>query len=195
MIEKFIFYLLSILMIFSAIRVITSKNHVHAALFLVLTFFTSAMLWLLIEAEFLAITIALVYVGAVMVLFLFVIMTIDLNNPAKKGLNKYSPISGLIILIISVEILSVFGTKYFKSLSYHSNHAIDYSNTKELGYVIYTVYSYPLEIASVILLVAIISAIYLTFRHRDIIVKSQNVSKQINISKNDRINIVNLKEK
>ncbi|MBK8182289.1 MAG: NADH-quinone oxidoreductase subunit J [Candidatus Competibacteraceae bacterium] len=191
--EKFLFYVFALILIFAAVRVITVRNSVHAALFLVLAFFTSAALWLLIEAEFLAITMVLVYVGAVMVLFLFVVMMLDLNiSPTREGFIKYLPVGAAIAAVIVIEMVLVVGSGYFSSDQYQLiSHPSDYSNTKELGSVLYTFYVYPFEIASVILLVAIIAAISLTLRRREG-VKSQNPSQQIRVSRNDRVRLVNV---
>lgn len=189
--EKFLFYLFALILVFAALRVIIVRNSVHAALFLVLAFFTSAALWLLIEAEFLAITMVLVYVGAVMVLFLFVIMMLDLNlAPTREGFAKYLPVGATIAAVIVIEMVLVLGSGYFKSDAYNLvSHAADYSNTKELGSVLYTFYVYPFEIASVILLVAIIAAISLTLRRREG-VKSQKPSEQVRVSRGDRVRLV-----
>ena len=191
--EKFLFYLFALVLIFAAVRVITVRNPVHAALFLVLAFFTSAALWLLIEAEFLAITLVLVYVGAVMVLFLFVVMMLDLNAaPAREGFIQYLPVGAAIAVIIVVEMALVVGSNYFSSNQYALvSRAADYSNTKELGSVLYTFYVYPFEIAAVILLVAIVAAISLTLRRREG-TKSQNPSQQIRVSRDDRVRLVRM---
>jgi NADH-quinone oxidoreductase subunit J len=118
--EKFLFYVFALILIFAAVRVITVRNPVHAALFLVLAFFTSAALWLLIEAEFLAITLVLVYVGAVMVLFLFVVMMLDLNvEPLREGFIKYLPVGATVALIIVIEMVLVVGSGYFSTDQYH----------------------------------------------------------------------------
>ena len=191
--EKFLFYVFALILIFAAVRVITVRNSVHAALFLVLAFFTSAALWLLIEAEFLAITMVLVYVGAVMVLFLFVVMMLDLNTqPLREGFIKYLPVGATVAVIIVIEMVLALGSGYFSSESYSLDaRSADYSNTKELGSVLYTFYVYPFEIASVILLVAIIAAISLTLRRREG-TKSQNPSHQVLVSRDDRIRLVNV---
>jgi NADH-quinone oxidoreductase subunit J len=191
--EKFLFYVFALILIFAAVRVITVRNPVHAALFLVLAFFTSAALWLLIEAEFLAITLVLVYVGAVMVLFLFVVMMLDLNvDPVREGFIKYLPVGAAVALIIVIEMGLVVSSSYFGPDQYSLTfHAADYSNTKELGSVLYTFYVYPFEIASVILLVAIIAAISLTMRRREG-VKSQDPGQQVRVSRNDRVRVVRM---
>ena len=191
--EKFLFYVFALVLVFAAVRVITVRNPVHAALFLVLAFFTSAALWLLIEAEFLAITLVLVYVGAVMVLFLFVVMMLDLNvDPVREGFIKYLPVGATVALLIVVEMGLVVGSSYFGTDQYSMvSRAADYSNTKELGSVLYTFYVYPFEIASVILLVAIIAAISLTMRRREG-VKSQNPGQQVRVSRDDRVRLVRM---
>lgn len=191
--EKFLFYIFALILIFAAVRVITVRNPVHAALFLVLAFFTSAALWLLIEAEFLAITLVLVYVGAVMVLFLFVVMMLDLNvDPVREGFIKYLPVGAAVALLIVIEMGLIVGSSYFSSDQYGlTAHAADYSNTKELGSVLYTFYVYPFEIASVILLVAIIAAISLTMRRREG-VKSQNPGQQVLVSRDNRVRVVRM---
>ncbi|MFO1424093.1 MAG: NADH-quinone oxidoreductase subunit J [Candidatus Competibacteraceae bacterium] len=191
--EKFLFYVFALILIFAAVRVITVRNSVHAALFLVLAFFTSAALWLLIEAEFLAITLVLVYVGAVMVLFLFVVMMLDLNvDPVREGFIQYLPVGATVALLIVIEMGLVVGSGYFGVDRYSLvSHAADYSNTKELGSVLYTFYVYPLEIASAILLVAIIAAISLTMRRRAG-VKSQDPGQQVQVSRDDRVRLVRM---
>ena len=192
--EKFLFYVFALILVFAAVRVITVRNSVHAALFLVLAFFTSAALWLLIEAEFLAITLVLVYVGAVMVLFLFVVMMLDLNvDPVREGFIKYLPVGATVALLIVIEMSMVVGSNYFNSGQYSLiSHAADYSNTKELGSVLYTFYVYPFEIASVVLLVAIIAAISLTMRRRKG-TKSQDPAQQVRVSSREgRVRVVRM---
>lgn len=189
--EKFLFYAFSLVLIFSAVRVITVRNPVHAALFLVLAFFTSAALWVLIEAEFLAIVLVLVYVGAVMVLFLFVVMMLDINfAPLREGFARYLPVGALVALVIASEMALVVGSKYFGAERYTLiSHPANYSNTKELGSVLYTVHVYPFEIASVILLVAILAAILLTLRRREGS-KAQDPAWQVRVSRDDRVRLV-----
>jgi NADH-quinone oxidoreductase subunit J len=191
--EKFLFYVFALILVFAAVRVITVRNPVHAALFLVLAFFTSAALWLLIEAEFLAIVLVLVYVGAVMVLFLFVIMMLDINvAPLREGFIRYLPVGAAVALVIVIEMGLVVGSSYFGADSYSLvSRAADYSNTKELGGVLYTFYVYPFEIASVILLVAIIAAISLTMRRREG-TKYQDPAQQVRVSKDDRVRLVRM---
>src|SRR5512144_400697 len=167
--EKFLFYLFAVILLFAASRVITVRNSVHAALFLVLAFFTSAALWLLLEAEFLAITLVLVYVGAVMVLFLFVVMMLDINvAPLREGFTRYLPLGVTVALIIVIEMGLVVsaGSLGGERFATPVPHPPGYSNTKELGSVLYTFYAYPFEIAAMILLLAIVAAISLTMRRR-----------------------------
>jgi len=191
--EKFLFYLFALILLISAVRVITVRNPVHAALFLVLAFFTSAALWLLIEAEFLAIVLVLVYVGAVMVLFLFVIMMLDINvAPLREGFIRYLPVGVAVALMIVIEMGLVVGSSYFRAAPYNLiPHAADYSNTQELGSVLYTFYVYLFEISAVILLVAIIAAISLTMRRREG-TKYQNPARQVRVSRDDRVRLVRM---
>jgi NADH-quinone oxidoreductase subunit J len=187
-----LFYAFAAVLLVAALGVITARNPVHSALFLVLAFVQSAALWLLIEAEFLAITLVLVYVGAVMVLFLFVVMMLDINvEELRKGFTKYLPIGVLVAVIVVVEIGHVI---WFKSqglafLAVPASRPADYSNTKELGAVLYTEHVYAFEIAAVILLLAIVAAITLTMRKRPGL-KVQNVAKQVAVRREDRIRIV-----
>jgi NADH-quinone oxidoreductase subunit J len=193
--ERFIFYCLAAILVFAAARVITVRNPVHAALHLVLAFFTCAGLWLLLEAEFLAITLVLVYVGAVMVLFLFVVMMLDINTtPLREGFVKYLPVGVTVAVLILVEMAMVVGVKNFGSavVAIPERHPAGYSNVRELGGVLYTDYVYPFEIASVILLVAIIAAIALTMRKRPE-TRSQNPARQIAVKSQDRVRIVKMK--
>jgi NADH-quinone oxidoreductase subunit J len=192
--EKFLFYVFAAILVFAAARVITVRNPVHAALFLVLAFFTSAALWMLLEAEFLAITLVLVYVGAVMVLFLFVVMMLDINvAPLREGFIKYLPVGAAVAAIIVLEMGLVVGSQYFDPdhFAQPAHHPADYSNTKELGGVLYTVYVYPFEIAAVILLVAIIAAISLTLRRRPG-TKHQRPEQQVLVKRSDRVRLVKM---
>ncbi|MFO1432133.1 MAG: NADH-quinone oxidoreductase subunit J [Candidatus Competibacteraceae bacterium] len=192
--EKFLFYVFAIVLIFAAVRVITVRNPVHAALFLVLAFFNSAALWVLLQAEFLALTLVLVYVGAVMVLFLFVVMMLDINlAPLREGFIKYLPVGAAVAFIIVVEMGLVVGSRFFAGESYHLiQQPADYSNTKELGQALYTVYVYPFEVAAVILLVAIIAAIALTMRKRPETTKYQDPAQQVLVKRSDRIRLVKM---
>ncbi|MCI0399714.1 MAG: NADH-quinone oxidoreductase subunit J [Gammaproteobacteria bacterium] len=194
MTDQIIFYALALLLIFAGSMVITVRNPVHAALFLVLAFFTSAAIWLLLEAEFLAIALVLVYVGAVMVLFLFVMMMLDINlAPLREGFARYLPVGGLVALLMMFAMGLVVGPRYFGSERFPvpARHAADYSNTKELGSVLYTDYVYPFEIAAAILLVAIVAAIALTLRRRPHI-KAQKPQLQVAVRREDRIRLVKM---
>jgi NADH-quinone oxidoreductase subunit J len=192
--ERFVFYVFAAILVFAAGRVITVRNPVHAALHLVLAFFTCAGLWLLLEAEFLAITLVLVYVGAVMVLFLFVVMMLDINvSPLREGFVRYLPVGFTVALLIFAEMFMVLGVKNFGAevVAIPERHGADYSNTRELGSVLYTDYVYPFEIASVILLVAIIAAIALTMRKRPE-TKAQNPVDQVAVKPTDRVRLVEM---
>jgi len=194
MYEQMVFYAFAAVLLASAIMVISVRNPVHAALFLVLTFFTSAAVWLLLEAEFLAIVLVLVYVGAVMVLFLFVVMMLDINIARlREGFTRYLPIGMLIAVVMALEIGFVVGPKYFGAEHFGPLKRVDgqFSNTEALGNELYTTYVYPFEIASVILLVAIIAAIVLTMRKRKDN-KSQNPSEQIKSRRAENVRIVKM---
>jgi len=191
--EQVIFYGFAFVLLFAATMVVTVRNPVRAALFLVLAFFTSAAIWLFLEAEFLAITLVLVYVGAVMVLFLFVVMMLDINlTPLQEGFTKYLPLGILVAALITIEMVTVLGASHFglDIVSAPVPHAEGYSNTKELGRLLYTVYVYPFEIASVILTVAIVAAITLTLRKNKR--KTQDPSQQVKVRREDRIRIVKM---
>ena len=194
MIASVIFYFFAAMSIASATAVVTVRNPVHAALFLVLTFFNSAIIWMLLEAEFLAISLVLVYVGAVMVLFLFVVMMLDINIARlREGFSKILPIGVLLALVMFGMMYSVVSSDIFSldSMAAPVAKAADYSNTKALGGVLYTEYVFAFEIAAVILLVAIIAAISLTMRKRPG-TKYQNPSEQIKVRKEDRLRIIKM---
>jgi len=167
--EQILFYLFSVITVLAAGMVITVRNPVHAAMFLVLAFFSSAALWMLLEAEFLAIVLVLVYVGAVMVLFLFVVMMLDLNTTLlREGFARYLPLGVLVAVLIATIMGLAVGHSHFglAQVAAPASHAAAYSNTQQLGELLYTTYVYPFEIAAVILLVAIVAAIALTLRRR-----------------------------
>jgi NADH-quinone oxidoreductase subunit J len=192
--DKLVFYILAAILVFAATRVITVRNPVHAALHLVLAFFTCAGLWLLLEAEFLAITLVLVYVGAVMVLFLFVVMMLDINTaPLREGFIRYLPVGLTVAVLMILEMYLVLRSKYFdaESMPAPVRRDADYSNTRELGSVLYTEYVYAFEIASVILVVAIIAAIALTLRKRPE-TKMQNPAEQVKVKREDRVRLVKM---
>ena len=190
------FYVFAALMLFAAFRVITARNPVHAALYLVLAFFQAAAIWILLKAEFLAITLVLVYVGAVMVLFLFVVMMLDINlDGVRQGFWKHFPLAGSVGALIALEMSYVLMGGFReppKVANAAAQMGAQLSNTKELGKVLYSEYIYPLEIAAVILLVAIIAAIALTLRARKDS-KSQNPSEQVRVKRADRVTLVKMK--
>lgn len=194
MTELELFFVFGAILVFAGAMVVTVRNPVHAALFLVLAFFTSAALWLLLEAEFLAIALVLVYVGAVMVLFLFVVMMLDINVALlREGFIRYLPVGALIAVLVAVELSLVVGSSLFGTSSYPAppRRAADYSNTEELGSLLYTTYLYPFEVAAVILLVAIVAAIALTHRRRKN-VKQQRPELQVQVRREDRVRLVSL---
>jgi len=192
--EQIVFYLFSAILVFAAGAVITVRNPIHAALFLVLAFFTSSALWLLLEAEFLAITLVLVYVGAVMVLFLFVVMMLDINTaPLREGFARYLPVGGLVaVATVAVMWLAVRSKEFgLEKMAAPERMAADVSNTRMLGEQLYTTYVYPFEIASVILLVAIVAAIALTMRHRAG-TRYQKIEQQVAVRREDRVRMVKM---
>ena len=187
-----LFYFLATILVAASLRVITARNPVHAALFLVLAFFSAGGIWLLLQAEFLAIVLVMVYVGAVMVLFLFVVMMLDINiERLRQGFWSYLPLGAGIGILMTVEMALVLAGRYFGlvTLPEPAAPAAGYDNTKELGRLLFSNYAYPLELASVILLVAIIAAVALTKRPRKES-KGQDVSAQIAVKRNDRLRIV-----
>ena len=191
--ELIMFYIFSGVLIAAAISMVTVRNPVYAALFLILAFFNSAALWIMLEAEFLGVALILVYVGAVMVLFLFVIMMLDINiDILREGFTRYLPVGILVAIIVIVEMIMVLTSDSLK-LESPIPKTITYNNTKEIGEVLYTTFVYPFEIAAVILLVAIIAAISLTHRKRPNS-KSQKPHEQVRVSATEnRIRIVSMK--
>jgi len=190
----FVFYFFSAILIFAALRVITARNPVHAALYLVLAFCTSAAIWMQLQAEFLAIALVLVYVGAVMVLFLFVVMMLDINMARlRQRFWSYLPVGAFVALLLVAEMVIVLGGRYagFTDVPPPPPLAAGYSNTKELGRLVYTEYVYPFEIAAVILLVAIVAAIALTLRGRKPS-KYIDPAQQISVRREDRVRIVQM---
>ncbi len=191
-VEIIIFYIFSLLLLSSSIAVVTLNNPVKSAISLVFSFFSSAVLWLLLNAEFLSIILILVYVGAVMVLFLFVVMMLDINiSQAREGFVKYLPI-GIIVFATIAGLLSYFFYNQFENSDSNIITSIDIigtDNTKNLGYLLYTEYILAFEIAAIILLLGIISAITLTLK-KSATNKYQNPSDQVNVSKKDRLTII-----
>ncbi|MCI0508310.1 MAG: NADH-quinone oxidoreductase subunit J [Gammaproteobacteria bacterium] len=193
-IDVIIFYFFAAVLVFAAGMVVTVRNPVFAALFLVLAFFTSAAIWMLLEAEFLALTLILVYVGAVMVLFLFVVMMLDINLAVlKEGFARYLPAGIVVALLLIAQLAVIVGPEQFglDKIASPAMHGTEYSNTKELGRVLYTEYLYPFEIASAILLVAIIAAIALTLRKRRVR-DLMPPEKQVAVQRKDRVRLVKM---
>ncbi len=187
------FYAFAIVTVFAALRVVTARNPIHSALFLVLTFFSCAAIWLMLKAEFLAITLVLVYIGAVMVLFLFVVMMLDINlDKVREGFWKHAAVGGAVALLVFFELTLVLWF-HFSDIRTIDAPMLpsNYSNTQELGRVLYTDYIYPFEIAAVVLLVAIIAAIALTLRRRKDS-KYQNINEQVRVKRGDRVRLVNV---
>jgi NADH-quinone oxidoreductase subunit J len=194
MIVNVLFYVFSAILVVTALGVITARNPVHCALFLVAAFMNSAVIWLLLEAEFLAVTLIVVYVGAVMVLWLFVVMMLDIDvAKLRQGFTRYAPLGALIALLVVAQIGIVV---YVKQLGLDMSAVPvpkpqGYSNTQALGELLYTQYLYPFEIAAVILLVAIVAAITLTMRRRAG-QKVQDIAKQVSVRARDRVRVVKM---
>jgi NADH-quinone oxidoreductase subunit J len=192
-----LFYFFSIVLLFAAFRVITARNPVYAVLYLVLAFFQAAAIWILLRAEFLAIVLVLVYVGAVMVLFLFVVMMLDINlDGARTGFWKHFPLAAVVGVLIALEMAAVLiggfrVSEEPRAPALLGQAATQISNTRELGKVLYTQYLYPLEIAAAILLVAMIAAIALTLRQRKD-TKYLSPSEQIRVKSKDRMTVVKM---
>lgn len=192
--KDFMFFVFAVIMIGAALRVITARNPVHSALYLVLAFVNAAGLWMLLEAEFLSIALVLVYVGAVMVLFLFVIMMLDINlDRLREGYWNYLVPALIVGVIMIAEMSTLVLGKYFQLSGMPAPAAKpeSYSNTKELGRLIYTDYVFPFEVAAVILLVAIVAAIALTLRRRKD-TKYVDPGAQVNVRREDRVRIVKM---
>ena len=194
MLTEILFYVFAAVLVAAAIGVITARNPVHSVLFLVLCFFNAAVLWLLIEAEFLAIVLVLVYVGAVMVLFLFVVMMLDINiEKMREGFARHAPLGIFVALIVVVELYYVL---WVRRAGVDVTGGVaplpeGYSNTEAVGAVLYTDYVYPFQLAAVVLLIAIVAAIALTMRRRPGL-KTQDVSRQVAVRRQDRVRLVNV---
>lgn len=189
-----LFYVFSAVLLFAAFRVITARNPVHAVLFLVLTFFQAAMIWMLLKAEFLSITLVLVYVGAVMVLFLFVVMMMDINvDSVREGFWKHFPLAAVVAVLIALEMAAVLmgGFRVSEVAATAAQAAMPIPNSRELGKLLFTQYLYPVEIAAAILMVAIIAAIALTLRERK---DSKYVSPgdQVRVKSKDRMTVIKM---
>jgi NADH-quinone oxidoreductase subunit J len=193
MFELAVFWVFAAILVIAAGCVITVRNPVHSALFLVLAFFTAAALWMLLRAEFLAIALVLVYVGAVMVLFLFVVMMLDINlERLREGFWSYLPLGAAVGLVMVFEMVLVLGGAFGpQALPGPNDPGPGASNTKELGRVLYTDYAYPLELAAVLLLVAIVVAIALTLRKRKD-TKYQDPARQVAVRRGDRVRLVSM---
>jgi NADH-quinone oxidoreductase subunit J len=193
---EIVFYVFSLVMLASAVMVITVRNPVYAALFLVLTFFSASAIWMLLEAEFLAIVLVVVYVGAVMVLFLFVVMMLDINlAPLKEGFIRYLPAGILVAVLMAAELLAVIWAKgRFEAGAYPipDPNPEGYSNTRMVGEWLYTNYLLAFEVAGIILLVAIVAAVALTLRQRSG-GHRQNPSLQVRVRRDERVRLVKMK--
>jgi NADH-quinone oxidoreductase subunit J len=188
-----LFYVFSAVLLLASLRVITARSTVHAALFLVLAFFSAACIWMLLKAEFLAIVLVLVYVGAVMVLFLFVVMMLDINTDSLRvGFWKHFPVAGLVGALIALEMaLVLMGGFRLTEATVADAAAIKMGNTKLLGIEMYTKYLYPLQVAAVLLLVAIVAAISLTLRQRKDS-RHMDAGEQVRAKKADRVRLVKM---
>jgi NADH-quinone oxidoreductase subunit J len=196
-IYSIIFFIFSAILLFAAIMVICARNPVRGVLFLVLAFVASSVLWMILESEFLSLVLIFVYVGAVMTLFLFVVMMINIDlAPLKEGFVRYLPLGILVTVLLMALILFAISPKHYTFAQQATSvlHPAGYSNVKELGEVLYTVYFYPFEIAAALLLVAIVAAISLAFRGRQGS-KAQKVSGQVAVRNQDRMYLVNLRSK
>ncbi|MFM8509021.1 MAG: NADH-quinone oxidoreductase subunit J [Betaproteobacteria bacterium] len=188
-----LFYVFSAVLLFAALRVITARSTVHAALFLVLAFFSASCVWMLLQAEFLAITLVLVYVGAVMVLFLFVVMMLDINTDQfRQNFWQHLPLAGLIGAVIAVEMALVLMSGFRVSQAAPVDPRLaEYGNTRLLGIELYTHYLYPLQLAAVLLLVAMVAALALTLRKRKD-VRAMDPGQQVRVKRADRVRIVSM---
>jgi NADH-quinone oxidoreductase subunit J len=187
-----LFYVFSAVLLLAALRVVTARSTVHAALFLVLAFFSASCLWMLLRAEFLAITLVLVYVGAVMVLFLFVVMMLDINSEQfREGFWQHLPLAGLVGALIALEMALVLMRGFQVRAPAPVAKAVEMGNTRLLGIEIYTEYLYPLQLAAVLLLVAIVAAIALTLRARKDS-RHMDPGQQVRVRKVDRVRIVKM---
>ncbi|MCL2830802.1 MAG: NADH-quinone oxidoreductase subunit J [Betaproteobacteria bacterium] len=191
--KTLVFYFLSAILLFAALRVITARNPVHAALFLILSFFSAGCIWALLRAEFLAIAIVLIYVGAVMVLFLFVVMMLNINvDRLREGFWRYLPLGALVGILMVLEMAFILGGDYFSKLQPHAPQmAAGYSNAKAVGRLIYTDFVYPFELASVVLLVAIVAAIAIAYRGPKK-TKYTPPGKQLRVHADDRLRVLKM---
>jgi NADH-quinone oxidoreductase subunit J len=195
-IEKLLFYAFAAVAVLGALAVISARNPVRAALYLVLTFFATAGVWLLMQAEFLGVVLVLVYVGAVMVLFLFVIMMLDINlTPLREGFTRYLPIGVAVAVVVLAEMLLVLNPEFYGLNNYPAPTALTMAdnNTKQLGQVLFTEYLYAFELAAVLLLLSIVAAIVLTLRRRDRKeALYQDIEAQMRVKASDRLTMVKM---
>ena len=191
--KSFVFYFFSAILVYASLRVVTLRNPVHAALHLVLAFFSASGIWVLLQAEFLAIALVLVYVGAVMVLFLFVVMMLDINlDRLREGFWSYLPLGSIVALLMVAEMSLVLWGSYFDLFeSEVPQAAVDHSNVKAVGRLLFTDYVYPFELASIILLVAIVAAVALTIRGKRK-TKSVSPSQQVFVKAKDRVRVLKM---
>ncbi len=191
--KTFVFYFLSAILVYASLRVVTLRNPVHAALHLVLAFFSASGVWILLQAEFLAIALVLVYVGAVMVLFLFVVMMLDINiDRLREGFWSYLPLGSIVALLMVAEMSLVLGGSYFDLFEKDISQApAGYSNVQAVGRLLFTEYVYPFELASVVLLVGVVAAVALTLRGKR---KSKSVSpsQQVFVKVEDRVRVLKM---
>ena len=189
-----LFYLFAAILLFSGLRVITARNPVHAALFLVLAFVTSSCLWLMLNVEFLALILILVYVGAVMVLFLFVVMMLDIDTETlRKGFWKNLPLALVLGIIVLLEMLLVILKNPLVITDGVSNEIANVSNSYQLGWILYTQYSFPVELASMVLLLGLVVAVALTLRKSEKQAKYQNINAQVAVDSKTRFTMVKMK--
>ena len=191
--KSFVFYFFSVILVYASLRVVTLRNPVHAALHLVLAFFSASGIWVLLQAEFLAIALVLVYVGAVMVLFLFVVMMLDINlDRLREGFWSYLPLGSIVALLMVAEMSLVLWGSYFDLFeSDVPQAAVNHSNVKAGGRLLFTDYVYPFELASIILLVAIVAAVALTIRGKRK-TKSVSPSQQVFVKAKDRVRVLKM---
>jgi len=190
--DAVLFYVFATATVLSAIGVVTVRNPVHAVMLLVLTFFNSALIWILLKAEFLGIVLILVYVGAVMVLFLFVVMMLDINTAKlREGFTRYLPVGALVALVMAAELVSLLGVKYFGGEQQLGAVLRNGSNIEAVGYLLFTKYVVPFEIASIILLVAAVAAVVLTLRKR-VGVRTQDPAAQSATRADERLKVVKM---
>ena len=191
--KSFVFYFFSVILVYASLRVVTLRNPVHAALHLVLAFFSASGIWVLLQAEFLAIALVLVYVGAVMVLFLFVVMMLDINlDRLREGFWSYLPLGSIVALLMVAEMSLVLWGSYFDLFeSDVPQAAVNHSNVKAVGRLLFTDYVYPFELASIILLVAIVAAVALTIRGKRK-TKSVSPSQQVFVKAKDRVRVLKM---